>query len=188
MRDDVAEPQGSGSVAYLADALIFEYCTSGAVPAVAHAERRIPGIGRGANVGPVHGVRTRFVIVVARSRRLISIIFNGIAGTLPNLIALDVWLDYILPHDLGAIIAGVDESFVVILRILYQAQTDLLQVALATGTSCIFSRPREDGKEDGSQDSNNGNDYQKFDQGETLPPQSGAAFASTSHLILLSTK
>ncbi len=61
---------------------------------------------------------------------------------------------------------GGDHPFIVILRILQQTKTDLLEIALTTCTAGVFSRPCKSWEEDGREDCNNRNDDQEFDEGE----------------------
>ena len=49
--------------------------------------------------------------------------------------------------------------FVVILRVLHNPQTNLLEVALATRAARVFSGAREDGKQNRRQKCDDGNNY-----------------------------
>jgi hypothetical protein len=48
-----------------------------------------------------------------------------------------------------------------------KSESNLFQIALATGAPRVFSRPRKDGKQDGREDRYNRYYDQKFDEGKT---------------------
>ena len=57
-------------------------------------------------------------------------------------------------------------SLIVVLRVLHDAKPNLLQLALATGATRVFTRSGKRGKQDRGENPDDGNYDQKFDQGE----------------------
>jgi hypothetical protein len=65
------------------------------------------------------------------------------------------------------------------LRILQQAETDLLEVALAAGAAGVFASPGKHWEEDGRQNRYNSDNDEQFDQGKS--PGCGAAGATADY-------